>query len=137
MLLWVRMNEVKVTLIKDVWKSLRSLGRDITFSAKEREYQVFLHYKELMDIVEDVTERVEGLGELYAYDTTLRIGAFLGVFPEKVYLHAGARVGAKTLGIDGKVKVIELQSLPEPFHSLQPHQVEDALCIYKKLLKRS
>jgi hypothetical protein len=94
-------------------------------------------FNDLLDIVESVTDRVEGLGELYAYDTALRIGSFIGVLPEKVYLHAGARVGAKALGVDGKVKAIELRSLPVPFHSLEPHQAEDALCIYKKLLRRS
>jgi len=64
---------------------------------------------------------MDGLGELYAYDTALRIGAFIDVFPENVNLHAGARVGAKVLGIDGNEKFIELESLPEPFHSLVPH----------------
>jgi len=79
---------------------------------------------------------VDGLGELYAYDTALRIGSFIGTFPETVYLHAGARVGAKALGVDTKVKSVELRSLPKPFHSLEPHQAEDVLCIYKKLLER-
>ena len=42
-------------------------------------------FNDLLDIVESVTDRVEGLGELYAYDTALRIGSFIGVLPEKVY----------------------------------------------------
>src|SRR5271156_1213742 len=45
---------------------------------------------------------VTGIGELYVYDTALRIGTKLGVFPEKVYLHAGTRIGVRTLGLDSR-----------------------------------
>ena len=93
-------------------------------------------FEELLDLVEAITDRIHGLGELYAYDTALRIGAYLGLLPEKVYLHAGTRVGAQALGFDTKARSIQLQSLPQPFHSLEPHEAEDVLCIYKDQFKR-
>lgn len=44
-------------------------------------------------------QHVVGIGELTEYDIALRIGVCLGIYPEKVYLHAGTRKGAKKLGI--------------------------------------
>ncbi len=93
-------------------------------------------FAELLDLVEATTDLIHGLGELYAYDTALRIGAYLGLVPENVYLHAGTRAGARALGFDTKRRSIRLHSLPQPFHSLEPHEAEDVLCIYKDLLKR-
>jgi hypothetical protein len=57
---------------------------------------------------------VPGIGELYVYDTALRIGAKLGVFPEKVYLHAGARIGVRNLGRDARKTALRIASLPRP-----------------------
>jgi uncharacterized protein YutD len=78
---------------------------------------------------------INGIGELYCYDTALRISAYLGYLPEKVYLHTGTREGAKKMGIikDNKQKTIEIGCLPEPLRELEPHQIEDVLCIYKDL----
>jgi hypothetical protein len=73
-----------------------------------------------------------GLGELYFYDTALRIGAKLGVLPQAVYLHAGTRAGATTLGLIVDGSVLLKSELPELPQKLQPHEVEDVLCIYKK-----
>jgi hypothetical protein len=75
-------------------------------------------------------------GELYWYDTAFRIGISMGVYPEKVYLHAGTKKGAKTLGLYqvGK-KVLEISELvkqyPE-FAKMKPYQIEDFLCIKEK-----
>jgi hypothetical protein len=80
---------------------------------------------------------IKGLGELYIYDTTLRIGAKIGFLPERVYLHAGTRVGAKALGFDGKAKAIEVSQLPEWLRRLKPHEIEDVLCIFKDWLKKA
>ncbi|MBI1997211.1 MAG: hypothetical protein HYW03_03845 [Deltaproteobacteria bacterium] len=65
------------------------------------------------------------------YDTALRIGARLGLEPERVYIHSGTRVGARRLGLDWRAKWIEPKDLPKPLRSLPPWQVEDILCIYK------
>lgn len=73
-----------------------------------------------------------GIGELYIYDATLRIGAFLNLLPERVYLHAGTRAGAKAFGIVSlNQEWIDVEELPIPLRELPPHEVEDILCIYK------
>jgi hypothetical protein len=58
--------------------------------------------------------------------------------PQKVYLHAGTRKGAKALGIYEKGKeVLEMSELvkkyPE-FAKLESYHVEDFLCIKHKVL---
>lgn len=42
----------------------------------------------LIHLIKALLDSVTGIGELYVYDTSLRIGARLGLSPEKVYLHA-------------------------------------------------
>ena len=74
------------------------------------------------------------------YDVAIRIGSYLGLHPELVYLHAGTRKGLKNL-MKGKVKdnFIKKEDLPEPFKSsdLTCHEIEDILCIYKDKFKTS
>ena len=36
-----------------------------------------------------------GVNEMYVYDAAQRMGAFLGLKPQKVYLHAGVRRGPR------------------------------------------
>ena len=52
------------------------------------------------DIVSDVAADFHGIGSLTVYDTATRIGAFLKLEPDRVYLHAGTRDGARALGFD-------------------------------------
>jgi len=84
---------------------------------------------------------IEGIGELYIYDTALRIGAHLRLPPQKVYLHAGTRIGARELGLvpasDGSKRWLEPQELPTLLRDLAPSDVENLLCIYKDRLSRS
>ena len=80
-------------------------------------------------------EPISGAGELYVYDTSLRIGAKSNLLPTKVYLHAGTRVGARALGLDGQAKTLEVSMLPPEFRQLEPHEIEDVLCIFKVDLK--
>jgi hypothetical protein len=42
------------------------------------------------------------------YDTALRIGAKLKLFPTKVYLHAGTRLGARALGLDDSAATLKV-----------------------------
>lgn len=86
--------------------------------------------------IEQTVLPLYGIGELYVYDTALRIGAHLEKLPTKVYLHAGTRTGARRLGYRGRGP-IELSELPKEFQSLPAHQVEDILCIYKNFFSIS
>ena len=74
--------------------------------------------------------RIHGIGQLYTYDTALRIGFALGIEPTLVYLHAGTRQGARAIGVKSSKKV-ELQDLPVALRKLAPHEIENFLCIFK------
>lgn len=116
-------------------KTVLEQARDILL-VNEKEICQSQDFDDLFVLLERLLLPVKGFGELYVYDTALRIGAKIGVFPKRVYLHAGTRVGAKALGFDGKAKMLEVSQLPEWLQQLQPQEIEDVLCIFKdKLLK--
>lgn len=92
-------------------------------------------FDELHALVEEVVGDLPGIGELYVYDTSLRIGAKQRMAPDRVYLHRGTREGARALGLDGRRPAMQLSELPSVFSQLEPHEVEDCLCIYKEDLK--
>jgi hypothetical protein len=88
-------------------------------------------FDDLFSLVETIVEPIEGLAELYVYDTSLRIGARLHLLPNRVYLHRGTRDGAQALGFDGRAKVLEMSEIPLELRQLEPHEIEDVLCIFK------
>jgi hypothetical protein len=67
-------------------------------------------FEELHEVVEHLTRGIPKIGELTVYDTALRIGAYLGLQPLKVFVHAGTRRGAQCLGLNGKRSTIEMNS---------------------------
>ena len=91
-------------------------------------------FDELHEAVRCVGDPIHGVGELAVYDTALRIGARLGLDPERVYLHRGTRDGAAAVGVDHRRSTIAVSKLPSPFARLAPHEIEDCLCIFKGLL---
>jgi hypothetical protein len=118
-------------LSKEVLKQARDL-----LLAKEKEIARCNSFHDLFLLLEALLTPIKGLGELYVYDTALRIGANLGLLPAKVYLHAGTRGGAKALGFHGKAKWLEVSELPNWLHQLEPHEIEDVLCIFKDRLAK-
>jgi hypothetical protein len=93
-------------------------------------------FDELHEIVREVAQRIPGIKDLTIYDTAHRLGAYLGLRPKHVYLHAGAREGADALGIIGDKTRLHISELPGAFRQLMPEQAEDCLCIYKSELIR-
>jgi hypothetical protein len=89
-------------------------------------------FDELIRSVERLIRPIPGIGELAVYDTAHRVGARLGVTPAKVYLHAGTRDGAKTLGLDWKRPALEMTELPPELQALTAQEAEDFLCIYRE-----
>lgn len=87
-------------------------------------------FEDLHEILRTAFSDVHGLGALYTYDTALRLGFFLGLAPEKVYLHAGTRQGARALGVRCS-DVVEVSALPKELQTLPPHEIENFLCIFK------
>lgn len=92
-------------------------------------------FAELYEQVARALRPIRGIGLLTIYDTTHRLGAYLNLSPQEVYLHAGVRVGAKALGLDAWKAKLPMSVLPSAFQKLHPEQVEDCLCIYKDQLK--
>jgi hypothetical protein len=99
--------------------------------ATARELKACKRFDELHALIERTIHSIVGLRELYTYDTALRIGAFLGLAPEFVYLHRGTRVGARALGLNAKLPYLTVDQLPVELRTLSPAEVEDFLCIYK------
>jgi hypothetical protein len=111
---------------------LREAERNLqTVSASLRGCATF---DELFQLVQSETGGIYGIGELTIYDITTRLGAFLGLEPERVYLHAGTREGARHLGIITRRESFEPSELPQAFRRLRPREIEDCLCIYKRQL---
>ena len=90
------------------------------------------HFAALHGLLKKLLASRAGLGELYLYDTALRIGAKLGLMPQAIYLHAGTRAGAKALKLSVTGNILLKSELPLPLQELEPHELEDVLCIYKK-----
>lgn len=78
---------------------------------------------------------IYGIGDLTVYDVTTRISAHLGQEPERVYLHAGTREGARALGLDHRRKSLDVVELPAAFRRLRARDIENCLCIYKAALE--
>ena len=93
-------------------------------------------FDDLFNLIDATFEPISGIGELYVYDTSLRIAAKLERLPRKVYLHRGTREGARALGLDSKSVALEVSVFPPEFRQLEPHEIEDVLCIFKDELKQ-
>ena len=108
-----------------------------TTRLRQAHLQTARSFADLIARVGTTVRPVRGIGELYVYDTALRLGAHLRLLPDDVYLHAGTRQGAKALGLDHRSDSIPPSQLPAALHRLRPHEVEDVLCIYKGWLRQA
>ncbi|MFV9507774.1 MAG: hypothetical protein AB4911_24765 [Oscillochloridaceae bacterium umkhey_bin13] len=77
---------------------------------------------------------VPGFGPLAMYDTALRLAVRLGKRPTAVYIQAGTRKGAATLGLNVDRPMIPMDELPGPLQRIGAEHVENFLCIYKDQL---
>nr|WP_263326068.1 hypothetical protein [Neobacillus sp. Marseille-Q6967] len=105
------------------------------------------HFNDIFTLVYCL--KVPGFASLCVYDTSLRLGAVLGLFPDAVFLHRGALHGAKNLL--GKDRLKELtkyfaddhaypyllkSDLPEEIQTLEAHHIENFFCRFKSRLKQ-
>lgn len=87
-------------------------------------------FDELLGISENST--IDGIGPLTEYDIAFRYGRQIGIYPDKVYLHAGTKIGAKNLGIVKRgAKYLTKEELPAYLKAVEPWMVEDFLCVEK------
>lgn len=92
------------------------------------------NFEEIYSIFLQISRGLPGIGELAAYDFATRIGMYMKMYPQKIYLHAGTRHGANALNLTGPTCTID--QLPKPLQVLTPDEAEDCLCIYAALLTR-
>lgn len=82
-------------------------------------------------------EAIPGIGPVTQYDVAQRIGEYLGLLPEYVYLHAGVRLGATALGLNVKGKELLLpRELPSALRRLTANETEDFLCTYRSMFPK-
>jgi hypothetical protein len=105
-----------------------------TLNQKSSEILNLKTFDELYNLVSSI--KISGIGALTIYDTANRIGKYLGIEPEYIYIHAGTKAGLEKLIGHTKLQKINKQDLPEPLKNsdLTPAELEDVLCIYKRLL---
>jgi hypothetical protein len=99
------------------------------------DYTTVRTFAELYEKVAVALRPIRGIGLLTIYDTAHRIGAYLKLSPEQVYLHAGVRTGAKALGLGDWQSKLPMTVFPPAFQWLRSAQVEDCLCIYKSQIQ--
>ena len=121
------------------WSHQRRIPRGVLETATSRLRRANLRsarsFADLIARVNTAVRPVHGIGELYVYDTALRLGGHLRLLPREVYLHAGTRRGARALGLDHSSASVSPSQLPAALRRLRPHEVEDVLCIYKDWLR--
>ena len=114
-------------------RALRSAERILSDSlGRLRDSRSFAAIHKLLG---DLLGGISGLGELYYYDTALRIGAHLDLMPRRVYLHRGTRDGARALGLNWRADSLDPSVLPRELAMLEPHETEDFLCIFNDQLR--
>jgi hypothetical protein len=95
-------------------------------------------FDDLYDIINNC--RIPGVGALTVYDTANRIGSFLRIYPDKVYIHQGTKVGAEKL-LRKKIhdKTLHKGDFKQfnAYKNLTCAEIEDILCIYKDDLFKS
>jgi hypothetical protein len=91
-------------------------------------------FHSLLQTIYDLLKDISHLGEMYWYDTAIRLGANLGLYPDHIYLHRGTREGAARVVRDTVDRVfIDVHELPPELvdTSLSPGHYESLLCVYK------
>jgi len=103
---------------------------------KEQEIKKVKKFDELLNIIKSI--KCYRIGELVRYDTAERIGFFLKIYPEKIYLHAGVKVGVKNLlGNLYRKNFLIIDDLPYELKkyksefNLQFYDFESIFCQYK------
>ena len=104
--------------------------------SKAKQFDSAVSFDDVYNIVK--SSRVAGFGELSIYDAAVRISAYLGYKPDKVFLHAGARKGAESLEEKGLLpddssveETLLISDFPTPIQKLDALQIENFLCSFK------
>lgn len=95
-----------------------------------------INFHDLYKKVKRVLKDVNGIDDVYIYDIAVRIGSYLGLEPERIYLHSGVAVGAAKLGLIEFPESLEYNQMPEALKAMTPDMIEDFLCCMRKVFTR-
>lgn len=88
-------------------------------------------FEEILEITNEVSKQIFRLGQLWSYDTALRIGFQKKVYPKNVYLQAGVLKGYKKIfNRNPKDRFEEKNKFPKELQILEPYEIENFLCIW-------
>jgi hypothetical protein len=105
---------------------------EIRLSTHLLDLETATNFAKLHEVVASAVKNIDDIGDLYIYDTALRIGAKRDLEPTRVYLHRGTREGAKALGLEWRRDCLDMFDFPELRKHLEAHEIEDVLCIYER-----
>lgn len=101
----------------------------------EEALRVVEDFAELHARVAHILSETGGVGEMIVYDIAERIGWYLGLKPDVVYLHRGTRDGARVLRPGLRGRTIKVSDLPSELAQLSAAHLENLLCICKAPLR--
>ena len=129
----------------------RLFGRRIVNRAK-RGHMPVDNFDEFHDYLHHI--RPYGIGPVTVYDVAVRIGAYLGIEPQSVYMHAGVRQGFKAMAeamdratTEGdavhyiqdprwrRADRIPIDAFQRPLNKMRADDVEDILCTYRQVFE--
>jgi hypothetical protein len=80
--------------------------------------------------------KIRGLGDLWSYDTALRIAFNRGsaFYPQAVFVQGGVLKGVRKIFTKKPLKgrTLPLEMFPKELQQLQPFELENFLCIWGK-----
>jgi hypothetical protein len=95
-------------------------------------------FGDIFKITEEVRKEIYGLGDLWSYDTALRIGFKMELYPTEVYIQRGVIKGVKKIlpQIKRTERSLPLSIFSNDLQKLKPYQAENFLCILGKSKKK-
>lgn len=88
-------------------------------------------FEEILAITDEVSKQIYRLGQLWSYDTALRIGFQKEIYPKNVYLQSGVKNGYKKIfNQNSKNRFEEKNKFPKELQILEPYEIENFLCVW-------
>ena len=98
-------------------------------------------FADLFAVTEVIKEENRGLGNLWSYDTALRIAFKLGepFHPQAVFIQAGVVKGVKKISPKEPItsRTLPVSKFPNALQKLDPFEIENFLCVWGKPSKNN
>ncbi|MDM1323470.1 hypothetical protein HXZ90_04115 [Acinetobacter pseudolwoffii] len=102
------------------------------FTEIKTEIKATQNFEQLYELLDSNLRSIQDIGDLFIFDTALRIGAKLNYLPKELIVQSGSKEGAKKLGLTVKNKRVSLEQLPSLIReNLEPYEIENFLCLYR------